>query len=113
MSLKIDSDRSFALRFTTVRVAGDQYDLRSALVSRHADATKGADAAKIGIGAGAGAAIGAILGGSKGAAEGAAVGGGAGTGVVLATKGKAIRLGPGDDVSSQLTAPLTIRVQIS
>jgi hypothetical protein len=102
-----------ALRFTTVRVAGDQYALRAALVSRQAGATTGADATKIGIGAGAGAVIGAILGGGKGAAEGAAIGGGAGTGVVLATKGQAIRLGPGDDVSSQLTAPLTIRVQIS
>jgi len=102
-----------AVRFTTVRVAGDRYDLHSALVSRHAEATLGTDAAKIGIGAGAGAVIGAILGGGKGAAEGAAIGGGAGTGVVLATKGQAIRLGPGDDVSSQLTAPLTIRVQIS
>jgi hypothetical protein len=102
-----------AMRFTTVRVAGDQYALRSALVSRQADATKGEDATKIGIGAGAGAAIGALLGGSKGAAEGAAIGGGAGTGVVLATKGKSIHLRPGDDVSTQLTAPLTIRVQIS
>ena len=47
-----------------------------------------------------------------GAAKGAAIGGGAGTGVVLATKGKEIRLAPGADVTSQLSAPLTVRVRI-
>ena len=101
-----------AFRFTTLRTGREQYQMRSTLVSREADATKSEDATKIGIGAGAGAAIGGILGGKKGAAQGAAVGGGAGTGLVLATKGKEIRLGPGDDVSSKLTSPLTIRVQI-
>jgi hypothetical protein len=78
--------------------------------SRLASATKGEDAAKIGIGAGAGAVIGGILGGKKGAAEGAAVGGGAGTGLVLATKGKEVQLPSGTDVSIQLAAPLTVRV---
>jgi hypothetical protein len=100
-------------RFTMLRTGRNQYQMRSIPVSREANATKSADATKIGIGAGAGAAIGGILGGKKGAAQGAVVGGGAGTGIVLATKGKEIRLGPGDDVSSELTAPLTIRVQIS
>ena len=38
-------------------------------------------------------------------AKGAAVGGGAGTGVVLATKGKEIRLAPEADVTTTLTAP--------
>jgi len=54
--------------------------------------------------------IGGILGGKSGAATGAAVGGGAGTGVVLATKGKEVRLGPGTDVTTRLTAPVTVRV---
>ena len=102
-----------AFRFTTLRAWGDRYDLQSETVSREAEATKGEDATKIGIGAGAGALIGGILGGKKGAGQGAAIGGGAGTGVVVATKGKPVRLGPGDDVSSQLTAPLTIRLEIS
>ena len=75
-----------------------------------AEATKGEDATKIGIGAGAGAAIGAILGGGDGAAKGAAIGGAAGTGVVLATRGKEVRLGPGADVTTRLTAPLTVRI---
>ncbi len=57
--------------------------------------------------------IGGLLGGKDGAAKGAAVGGGAGTGVVLATKGQEMRLGPGADVSTKLTAPLTVRVRIS
>jgi hypothetical protein len=102
-----------AFRFTSLRAWGDQYEVRSEIISREAAATKGEDATKVGIGAGAGAVIGGILGGTKGAAEGAAIGGAGGTGVVLATKGKAIRLGPGDDVSSQLAAPLTIRLETS
>ena len=76
-----------------------------------AEATKGEDAKKIGIGAGAGAAVGALLGGGSGAAKGAVIGGAAGTGAVLATKGKEVRLGPGANVTSRLTAPLTIRVK--
>ena len=99
-----------AFRFTSLRTGGDQYDVQSSPVSHLAPATKGEDATKIGIGAGAGAVIGGILGGKKGAGEGAAVGGGAGTAVVLATKGPEVRLGPGADVTTQLTAPLTVRV---
>ena len=87
--------------------------INTELFSRQASATKGEDATKIGIGAGAGAAIGAILGGKKGAAEGAAVGGGAGTGVVLATKGDEVRLASGADVTTRLTAPLTVRVRVT
>jgi len=81
--------------------------------SHLAPATKGEDAVKIGIGAGAGAVIAGILGGKDGAAKGAAIGGGAGTGVVLATKGQEMRLGLGADVSTKLTAPLTVRVRVS
>jgi hypothetical protein len=53
------------------------------------------------------------VGGKKGAAQGAAVGGAAGTGVVLATKGQEVRLAPGADVTTQLTAPLAVRVRVS
>ena len=110
-----DSDRvkgraMIAFRFTSLRTADARYDLQTAPLSRLAEATKGEDAAKIGIGAGAGAVIGGILGGKKGAGQGAVVGGGAGTGVVLATKGREVRLGPGADVTTRLTAPLTVRV---
>ncbi|MGE0393033.1 MAG: hypothetical protein AB7I25_10970 [Vicinamibacterales bacterium] len=99
-----------AFDFRSLEANGSRYALSVEPVSRLAPATKGEDATKVGIGAGAGAIIGGILGGKKGAAQGAAVGGGAGAGVVLATKGREIRLANGTDVSTQLTAPLTIRV---
>ena len=102
-----------AFRFTSLRTGGDQYDVQSSPLSHLAPATKGEDAAKIGIGAGAGAVIGGLIGGKDGAAKGATVGGGAGTGVVLATKGQEMRLGPGADVSTKLTAPLTVRIRVS
>ena len=59
---------------------------------------------------GAGAAVGALLGGGDGAAKGAAIGGAGGTGVVLATRGEEVRLGPGATVTTRLTAPLTVRI---
>ena len=99
-----------AFRFTSLRADGTRYDVQTEPLSPLAPATKGEDATKIGIGAGAGAIIGGILGGKDGAAKGAIVGGGAGTGVVLATKGEEVRLGPGADVTTYLTAPLTVRV---
>lgn len=102
-----------SFRFNTLTTRGDRYDMQTAAVSRMAPATKGEDATKIGVGAGAGAIIGGLLGGKDGAAKGAAVGGGAGTGVVLATKGKEMRLAPGADVTTTLTAPLTIRIKLS
>ena len=67
---------------------------------------------RVRVGAGAGAAIGAILGGGSGAAKGAVIGGAAGTGAVLATKGEEVRLGPGANVTTRLTAPLAVRVKI-
>jgi hypothetical protein len=100
-----------AYRFTSLRHGGERYDISTAGISHQAEATKGEDATKIAIGAGAGAALGAILGGGDGAAKGAAIGGAGGTGVVLATKGKEVRLGPGANVSTRLTAPLTVRVK--
>ncbi len=100
-----------AFRFTSLRTGDTQYDVQTAASSHLAPATKKEDATKVGIGAGAGAVIGGIIGGKKGAAKGAAVGGGAGAGVVLATKGQEVRLGPGADVTTQLTAPLTVRVR--
>ena len=101
-----------AYRFNSLSVASERYDIQTAPLSHLAPATKGEDATKIAIGAGAGAAIGALLGGGDGAAKGAAVGGGAGTGVVLATRGKEISVGPGADVNTRLTAPLTVRVRV-
>ena len=101
-----------AYRFNSLRAEGERYDIKTSQLSHQAAATKGEDAKKIGIGAGAGAALGAIFGGGSGAAKGAAIGGGAGTGVVLATRGKEVHLGPGAEVTTKLTAPLTVRVKV-
>jgi hypothetical protein len=98
-----------AMDFTSLTTGGSRYSMSAAQFAQLAPATKSEDATKIGIGAGAGAIIGGILGGKKGAAQGAAVGGAGGTGVVLGTRGKEVRLANGADVSTQLTAPLTIR----
>jgi len=81
-------------------------------VSRLAPATKKRDAMEIAAGTAGGAIVGGVIGGGKGAAKGAAVGGAGGTGVVLATRGKEVRLGAGAPVSVRLTAPLTIRVRM-
>lgn len=72
------------------------------------EASKGRDAATVGIGAGIGAAIGAILGGGSGAAKGTAIGAGGGTGTVLATKGQDLVLEP----EKALTFTLSRNVEI-
>ena len=100
-----------AMRFSGLRANGSSYDIKTSGYAQEAAATKKKDAGKIAIGAGAGAALGAILGGGSGAAKGAAIGGAAGTGAVLATKGEEVRLGPGANISTRLTAPLTVRVR--
>jgi len=99
-----------SLQFTSVDVAGSTLDLRAEPVVRRAEASKGDDVKKVGIGAGAGAALGALLGGGSGAAKGAAIGGAAGAGMVLATKGKDVRLEPGTELRTALTAPLSVRL---
>jgi len=100
-----------AYRFNSLRTDGERYEIRTSALSHQAAATKGDDAKKIGIGAGAGAAIGALFGGGSGAAKGAAIGGAGGTGVVLATRGKEVHLGPGAEVTTKLTQPLTLRLK--
>jgi hypothetical protein len=101
-----------AFRFTSVRAHGEQYRVATSSVVRQAQGTKQRDAAEIALPAAGGAIIGALAGGGKGAAIGAAAGGGAGTGVVLATRGKEVRLGRGTLVSVRLTQPITVRVPV-
>jgi hypothetical protein len=102
-----------AFRFTQLDLPGpgERVAIRTGTIAREAQATKKDDAVKIGAGAAAGTVIGAIVGGGDGAAKGAAIGGGAGTGVVLATRGKEVRLVPGTDLSVKLQQPITIRVR--
>jgi len=105
---KVKGRALIALRFNRVVVADTPYTIRTARIVREAEATKGEDAKKVGIGAGAGAVIGAIAGGKKGAAIGTAVGGGAGGGMVLATKGKEVSLGSGATVKTTIEEPVKI-----
>ena len=100
-----------AYRFDSLTLAGTRYDVGAAPLVHEAEPTKREDATKVAIGAGAGAAIGAILGGGSGAAKGAAIGAAGGTGVVLATRGDEVRLESGANVTTTLSAPLTIRVR--
>jgi hypothetical protein len=101
-----------AYRFDSLRYDSERYPVSTAQISHQAQATKRKDATKIGVGAGVGAAVGALVGGGGGAVKGAAIGGAAGTGVVLATRGDEVRLGPGADVSTRLTAPLVVRIKM-
>jgi hypothetical protein len=113
-SARVKGRASIAFRFTQLDPPGDagRVAIQTGVISRVAAATKKQDAAKIGGGAAGGAIIGGILGGGDGAAKGAAIGGAAGTGVVLSTRGKEVRLGPGAPLSVRLQAPVRIRVAV-
>ena len=99
---------SLALRFNELTVAKTPYAINTARIAREAEATKGEDATKIGIGAGVGTAIGAIAGGKKGAAIGAGIGGGAGAGAVLATRGKEVTISAGTTLRTRIQEPVKI-----
>jgi hypothetical protein len=99
-----------AYRFDSLTLAGERHEIVTAPLVHEAEATKSEDATKVAVGAAAGAAVGALLGGGSGAAKGAAIGAAGGTGVVLATRGEEVRLGPGASVTSTLSKPLTIRI---
>jgi len=105
---RVKGRASIALRFNEVTVMKTPYRITTERISRQAEATKGEDAKKIGIGAGVGTAIGAIAGGKKGAAIGAGIGGGAGTGAVLATRGKEVSIPSGATLRTQITE--TVRI---
>jgi hypothetical protein len=81
-------------------------------VSRVAPGTKKQDAATIAIPAAGGAIIGGLAGGKKGAAIGGAIGGGGGTGVVLATRGREVRMPSGTPVTVRILRAVTIRVPV-
>lgn len=110
-SAKVKGRARVAFRFSRVDPpSADSMQISSATIAREAEGTKKRDAATIGGGAVGGAIIGGIIGGGDGAAKGAAIGGAGGTGVVLATRGKEVRIAAGSPVSVRLTQPLTVRV---
>ena len=99
-----------AFRFTELTLSGAAHPIDTRAIALEAEAGTRSDATKIGGGAVAGAVVGGLLGGGKGAAEGAAIGGAAGTGVVLATRGKEVRLGEGAAVRATLAKALSVDV---
>jgi hypothetical protein len=111
-SARVKGKARIAYRFHSLRYDDEPYEIATATISHEAKSQKAKDMTKVGIGAGVGAAVGGLLGGGSGAATGAAIGGAAGTGAVLATRGEEVRLGPGADVTTRLTEPLTVRVKI-
>jgi hypothetical protein len=107
---KVKGLAHLSLRFTSLTVDDERYEIRTHSVSRQAKSTKKKDATKVGVGTGAGALIGAIAGGGKGAAIGAGVGAAAGTGVVMATRGEEVRLAEGTSLTVALASPVKVRV---
>jgi hypothetical protein len=107
---KVKGVASLSIRFSTLVVDDERYELTASSVARQAQTTKKKDATKVGIGTGAGALIGALIGGGKGAAIGAGVGAAGGTGYVMSTRGEEVKLASGTPVSITLSAPLTVRV---
>jgi hypothetical protein len=110
---RVKGRASVAYRFTQLDAPGPggRVPLKTATLSHEAEATKGEDATKIGVGAAGGAIVGGILGGGSGAAKGAAAGGGAGTALVLATRGHEVQVNAGAPLAVRLTAPLTLQVR--
>lgn len=105
---RVKGRASLSVQLTSFHTAGGAtVKIVTNTLGYSARATKGKDAAKIGIGAGIGAALGAIFGGGKGAAIGAAAGGGGGTGLVLATRGAAAVIPSETVLSFALKVPVT------
>ena len=70
-SARVKGRAQLAFRFDTIEFEGGRHAIRTRTVSMEAEATKGEDAKRIGIGAGVSTIIGGIAGGGKGAAIGA------------------------------------------
>ena len=105
---RVSGRAEMALELDRLQTVGGEVRIASDTMIRRADASKGKDAAKVGIMAGIGAAIGAVAGGRKGAGVGAAAGGAAGTGTVLATRGKPVEFPPESRLTFRLRAPITV-----
>jgi hypothetical protein len=105
---RVKGRASISVQLTKLQVGDKTLSISTNTIVRQARATKGKDAAKIGIGSGIGAAIGAIAGGGKGAAIGAGAGAAAGTGVVLGTRGAAAVIPSESVLIFELRSPLKI-----
>ena len=108
---KVKGRGRLGVRFHTLKPAGhdESYRISTRTWSRIAPGTKKKDTATIALPAAGGAIVGGVVGGKKGAAIGAAAGGGTGSAVVLSTRGKEVRLGPGAVLLVRLSTPVTVR----
>jgi hypothetical protein len=106
---RVKGAATLALELVSLRTSdGQRVEISTDPFERKAPSTRGADAAKVGVGAALGAAIGAIAGGGRGAAIGAGAGGAAGTATVLTTPGKPAELAAETRISFRLNRPVTI-----
>jgi len=106
---KVSGVATLAVQLTRIHLSdGQAISVQSESFEKHAEQTRGTDAAKVGGGAAIGAIIGAIAGGGKGAAIGAGAGGGVGAGDVLLTRGKPAALPSETRISFRLSTPVTI-----
>jgi hypothetical protein len=105
---KVQGVAALAVALTRLHLSdGQNVAIRTDSFEKHAEATHGQDAEKVGVGAAIGAAIGAMAGGGKGAAVGAGVGGGAGAGGVLLTRGQSATLPSETRITFRLRASVT------
>ena len=109
---RVQGRAHLTMAFTQIRIGNDQNDLRASPITFEAEATKGDDAKKVGIGAAGGAIIGGILGGKGGAGKGAVAGAAAGTTVVLATRGKEIVVAEGTALTATLAQAFTRQIPL-
>jgi hypothetical protein len=106
---KVSGVATLEVQLTRIHLSdGQAISVQSESFAKHAEQTRGTDAAKVGGGAAIGAIIGAIAGGGKGAAIGAGAGGGVGAGDVLLTRGKPAVLPSETRISFRLSTPVTI-----
>ena len=105
---KVSGVALLAIQLTRIHLSDQTISVQSDNFEKHAEQTRGTDAAKVGGGAAIGAIIGAIAGGGKGAAIGAGAGGGVGAGDVLLTRGKPAVLPSETRITFRLGTPVTI-----
>jgi len=107
---RVKGRAQIAFTFDRIKTRNGIQTIQTSYFDQEAESGKKKDAAVIGGGAGVGALVGGIIGGKKGAAIGAAVGGAGGTGVVLATKGKEIKLPVGTEVNVRLDSQIVVQL---
>lgn len=106
---KVKGVAYLSVELTRIQLSdGQTISLVTDSFEKHAEATHGTDAAKVGGGAAIGAIIGAIAGGGKGAAIGAGAGGGLGAGDVLLTRGKPAILTSETRITFRVSQPVTV-----